>query len=252
MKKTLLSLGLAAFALAASAQNSLVLYSGNKTTDFLSGAGYAFGKLTFVDSSFAGSADKALFFTGAAADYIGGYGNASYLTVGQNPISTKFSGDFASTQLGFTYTTQGTEAAIKVQLKNANGVWGYNFDLSAGLANVAAATASISDFKLLVADQPTGAAITETDLLAVDEVQFIVSGKGTAQIVIILDNLVLADASVLGVQDNFITSNKNEVVSVYDIMGKFVATGKLAELNLESGKLYVVKSGNTSRKIVMN
>ena len=46
--------------------------------------------------------------------------------------------------------------------------------------------------------------------------------------------------------------NSNAVVSVYDIMGSFVGTGKVQELGLESGKLYVVKAGNKSRKIVMN
>jgi len=58
--------------------------------------------------------------------------------------------------------------------------------------------------------------------------------------------------SPLGVASDEVAANNNEVVSVYDMMGKFVATGKLKELGLESGKLYVVKSGNKSRKIVMN
>jgi len=57
--------------------------------------------------------------------------------------------------------------------------------------------------------------------------------------------------STLAVADEEVFNN-NEVVSVYDMMGAFVATGKLKELGLESGKLYVVKSGNKSRKIVMN
>lgn len=46
--------------------------------------------------------------------------------------------------------------------------------------------------------------------------------------------------------------NTNNTVSVYDMMGSFVATGKLKELNLTSGKLYIVKSGNKSKKIIMN
>jgi len=64
----------------------------------------------------------------------------------------------------------------------------------------------------------------------------------------------LGDVStiVAGLEDNFLFANANEVVSVYDMMGKFVASGKLNTLGLESGKLYVVKSGNKTRKIVMN
>ena len=46
--------------------------------------------------------------------------------------------------------------------------------------------------------------------------------------------------------------NSNAEVSAYDMMGTFVGTGKLKELGLESGKLYIVKSGNKSRKIIMN
>ena len=57
---------------------------------------------------------------------------------------------------------------------------------------------------------------------------------------------------VTSINEDATISNSNEVVSVYDMMGKFVATGKLNELGLEAGKLYVVKSGNKSRKIVMN
>jgi hypothetical protein len=57
--------------------------------------------------------------------------------------------------------------------------------------------------------------------------------------------------TTVGILDEFITDNNN-VVSVYDMMGALVATGKLKELNLVSGKLYIVKSGNKSRKIVMN
>lgn len=68
-----------------------------------------------------------------------------------------------------------------------------------------------------------------------------------------ITNFKLGDvATITGLEDNFLTENRNEVVSVYDMMGKLVATGKLKELGLESGKLYVVKSGNKSRKIVMN
>jgi hypothetical protein len=68
-----------------------------------------------------------------------------------------------------------------------------------------------------------------------------------------ISDFKLGDVSTItSVEDNFLAANNNQVVSVYDMMGKFVATGKLKELGLESGKLYVVKSGNKSRKIVMN
>ena len=55
----------------------------------------------------------------------------------------------------------------------------------------------------------------------------------------------------VGILDEFVADN-NQEVSVYDMMGALVSKGKLSELNLESGKLYIVKSGNKSRKIIMN
>lgn len=55
----------------------------------------------------------------------------------------------------------------------------------------------------------------------------------------------------VGLSDEEAFSN-NALVSVYDMMGSFVATGKLKELGLESGKLYIVRSGNKSKKIIMN
>jgi len=64
----------------------------------------------------------------------------------------------------------------------------------------------------------------------------------------------LGDVStiVAGITTENVASTSDEVVSVYDIMGKPVASGKMKELNLEIGKLYVVKSGNKSRKIILN
>lgn len=70
-----------------------------------------------------------------------------------------------------------------------------------------------------------------------------------------ISNFKIGDVSTimpLGLTTDEVAANNNQVVSVYDIMGKFVATGKLKELGLEAGKLYVVKSGNKSRKVVMN
>jgi hypothetical protein len=88
---------------------------------------------------------------------------------------------------------------------------------------------------------------------AQSEIQFVLTvGVGETSGSVSFDNLTFVSVDALGIQDNFLSLTKDEVVSVYNIMGAFVATGKLAELNLEAGKLYVVKSGNTTRKIVMN
>jgi hypothetical protein len=256
MKKTILSLALVASALFASAQATLTLYKGDNTTDFLNGAPYSFdGAPVVVDSLKDGASDNFLYYSGSTTGYyIGGYGTSGYSTGGDKiTISSVFNGDFATTTLGFSAFTDGTTPQLKIQLKSATATWGYIFDLSSASSSVAPFSAPLSSFKAIVNDQPTGDAFTATDFATIDEVQFVVGlgvkiGKGTVE----LDNLVLVDPNATGVEDNFLAANNNEVVSVYDMMGKFVATGKLKELGLESGKLYVVKSGNKSRKIVMN
>lgn len=69
-----------------------------------------------------------------------------------------------------------------------------------------------------------------------------------------ISNFRLGDVSsvITNIEKEETESEGSEVVSVYDSMGQFVATGKMNSLGLEYGKLYIIKSGNKSRKIVMN
>ncbi|MBC7389773.1 MAG: hypothetical protein H7329_11215 [Opitutaceae bacterium] len=57
-------------------------------------------------------------------------------------------------------------------------------------------------------------------------------------------------ALVAGIE-NVNSSSSEETVSAYDMLGNFVGTGKIKELGLESGKVYIVKSSSQTRKIVM-
>ena len=66
-------------------------------------------------------------------------------------------------------------------------------------------------------------------------------------------NFKLGDTmTILGINnDSASSSSSEEIVSAYDMLGNFVGTGKIKELGLESGRVYIVKSSSETRKIVM-
>lgn len=200
MKKILLSIGFAISCLAVTAQSTLVIYSGNKKTDLINGKGFTFDALVVSDTTLPGATDKAMFLTGPGNNdnYVGGYGNAGYGSGGKTRFGAKYAGDFAKSAISFTGFTKGTKTQIKIELKAGAKSWGYIYNLKAGMNAPATFTALASNFKEIVDYQPTGANMTEEELAAVDEVQFVVSldGKpGTA--FLILDNLVLSDVPVV-------------------------------------------------------
>ena len=66
-------------------------------------------------------------------------------------------------------------------------------------------------------------------------------------------NFKLGDVmTITSINNEQVTSSSSEeIVSAYDMLGNFVGTGKIKELGLESGKVYIVKSSSQTRKIVM-
>jgi hypothetical protein len=48
--------------------------------------------------------------------------------------------------------------------------------------------------------------------------------------------------------DRSLANLKDEVVSVYDMVGNLIASGKFSEINLTEGKMYIVKYGNSVKK----
>jgi hypothetical protein len=50
--------------------------------------------------------------------------------------------------------------------------------------------------------------------------------------------------------DRSLANLKDEVVSVYDMVGNLIASGKFSEINLTEGKMYIVKYGNSVKKIL--
>lgn len=69
-----------------------------------------------------------------------------------------------------------------------------------------------------------------------------------------ISNFRLGDVSniVTEIDSNEMDYNNKEEVSVYDAMGRFIGTGNLNSLGLEYGKLYMVKSGDKTRRIIIN
>ncbi len=253
MKKTLLSLGLAAFAFVANAQTSYIIFDGTAKGKCNSDP-YSFGadpaKLT------KDTVNSEVYLTlagGTKAGYAGGGGIADW----GNPLG--YAGKVATSALVFDAFTKSTSPGFQIQFKTTTGaVFGYSWsfkDSAAVKTGFSRVLALVSDFKLKSkAGVFDSTVVTDAELMgAQSEIQFVLTvGDGETSGSVSFDNLTFVTVGALGIQDNFLSSTKDEVVSVYNIMGAFVATGKLADLNLEAGKLYVVKAGNTTRKIVMN
>lgn len=255
MKKTLLALSLSAISFGTFAQTPFVLYKGDATTDFLNGKFYSFDAPSpkVVDSLFLGATDKSLYFSGSTTGYfVGGFGNSGYSGATKLKIASAFTGGVATSTFGFSASTLGTDAVLKVQLKSATATFGYVFDLTAGKTGPAPFSVTLGTFKTIVANEPTGTAITDVDFATIDEIQFVVNSKtevGTATVV--LDNIILINATVAGLSNDFIVESKDEVLAAYDVLGNEVAKGKASELNLEAGRLYILKSATKSRKVII-
>lgn len=253
MKKTLLSLvALLSFS---SVAQTLVLYSGNSSTDFINGGPYAFdkAKMTITDSLKSGAADKFYYITGATSSwYVGGVGTGSYGATGNPTIS--YSGKVESTNVDFSAYTKGGSVKMTVVFKSAAGsAWGKEIELTgADLAEKVFSTPLASFTKRNADYSFSTTPITDEDLATVSAFEFGVtylsnSGVGTAEIE--FDNFKLESATA--VNDVLLTSTfSNETINVYNANGSKVATGKLSDINLEAG-FYIVKSDSKTVKVMV-
>ncbi len=248
MKKLILSLGLAGLSLTTFAQQTVTLYSGD-ANDLFNSDGYGFkGTMYKKDSTILGN--KVVYLSATSSGYYaGGAGLSAYP---ETPIAQTFTGKVATSTLSFSAFTNNTNATLKVQFQAGENTWGHVYDLSAEKSIPATVSALLSDFNLNVNDAPTGPALTDADFATVTAIQFVIGNPtsvgGTATLFI--DDLKLNDPNVvLGLAST--SSSSEETVSAYDMLGNFVGTGKIKELGLESGKVYIVKSASQTRKIVM-
>ena len=264
MNKLLLSIALFFTFKLASAQSELVVYSGDKSKDFFNFKPYSYNGLAVKDTLIA-LKDTALYLSGKALNYFaGGFGNTRYNSTGKNIlISSVYKGDFAKTRIGFDAITTTPSTTINIHLfKNTDGTaipyerWEYAFDLCPTMPCPTSFSAQLSDFRAIDENyMPKGPKMLASDFDKVLGIQFniiVTTNGGAGSTSILFDNLVLSDKDVITSLDESAQISSNEEISVFDGMGMFVANGKLNELNLESGKLYIVKSGIKARKVIIN
>lgn len=252
MKKTLLSLvALLSFS---SVAQTLVLYSGNSSTDFINSTPAVFNKapMTITDSLKSGASDKFYYFNGTTSSwYVGGAGTGRYGTTNNPTIS--YTGKVESSNVNFSAYTKGGSVKLAIVFKSASAAWGKEIELTgADLAEKVFSTPLTSLTKRNADYSFSTTPITDEDLATIYEFEFGVtylsnSGVGTAEIE--FDNFKLESATA--VNDELLTSTfANEAVTVYNANGSKVATGKLSDINLEAG-FYIVKSDSKTVKVMV-
>lgn len=262
MKKLLLSFAaLTAFTFA-NAQSDFVIYSGNLETDFFNIKPYTYNGLSVKDTLVAGQ-DKALFLKGKATNYFaGGFGSSRYNTSDPVLLSSEYKGDFSKTRINFNAITTTPGTIINIDLfKNPDGItypndrWEYAFEICPNTPCPTSFSALLSDFKAIDENyMPKGPNMLASDFANVIGIQFniiVTANNGNGSTSILFDNLTFSEDVLTGLDETIQISN-NEDVSVFDSIGRFISSGKLNELNLESNKLYIVKSGNKARKVIIN
>lgn len=264
MKKLLLSFTLFTTHILASAQSELVIYSGDIATDFFNVKPYTFDGLLVKDTLLSDQ-NQALFLKGSTTNYYaGGFGNSGYNSSGAIPLGTVYNGDFAKTKINFDAKTSLLGARINIDLFNLDTPntyppkerWHYEFDICPALPCPTSFSALLSDFWTLDETyNPTGTKMTSSDFGKINQFHFntiVTSPSSGGNVTIIFDNLILSDKDIITTLDETTQLSNNENVSVFDSMGRFVANGKYNDLHLESGKIYLVRSGNKARKLIIN
>lgn len=260
MKKLLLSsvvlLGLAANV---KAQAPVIIFDGTEE-EVANGNPYAFENSPATVKLDTNLSDGNVYLhatgTNASGGYAGGVGVGGYNGTGQlKPLG--YTGDVESSVVWLKVRTQSTTPKFQIQFKSDSVNFGYewNFSDSTVSNNWIQLWVPTSEFKL---KNKAGAfdsiAVSDARLQsATSEVQFIISTVGVDETVIVdIDDLIIAPEEPNGLENNALFADAaDEVVTVFDMVGTQVAQGKVRDLNLENGKLYIFKSAKGSRKVVI-
>ncbi|MFQ3575297.1 MAG: hypothetical protein SNJ77_02565 [Cytophagales bacterium] len=60
------------------------------------------------------------------------------------------------------------------------------------------------------------------------------------------------DGGLTGTKDQLVRRYNNENVNVYNVQGMLIGTGKISEMNLNKGQMYIIKSETKTQKVVLN
>ena len=253
MKKLLLTIGVAALSLTSFAQSSFTLFDGSSSSA-LNGKPYSFGGATVtVDTASVIGVDF-VYYHMLASD-TGGYGGgvgAGRFKAGGMIEKVPFTGSVSNTTLSFKVNTNSTSPVVKFQFVTMSGKqFGYQFDFTDSLSaktDFAEVMLPASMLKMIVADQFTTNDVADSLITSIAQLQFVFAVKGGEANV---GDISFIEANPLGLSDSFTSTSSNETVSAYDMLGNLVGTGKINDLALENGRVYIIKSSSETKKIVM-
>ena len=273
----LLTFGFQAFA-QPQLPNTLVLYSGDKSIDFINGEPYGFDNGLAIFES--GTTDKFYSMIGktdvAKPYFVGSAGAGSYDPTSNPTID--YLGQVANTSVAFTSVSQGKDLKLSIAFASddQSKVWGYEFALPASTTPVML-TAPLGLFKLRDNSKAfSGAVITEADLATVSKFEFGLTnlsdgGVGVAELH--FDNFMLLDTYLTGTSNSNISNafffvypnpcntgilNLGESEVSYTLstaIGVVAKSGvghKVDVSNLEKGMYLISTSNGKMAKVILN
>lgn len=181
MKKILLSALAISASLLTFGQDVLSIYGPTAPADFFVNGAYSFDGISFdIDTAATGELGP-VSLTGSSAGpeayYVGGFGLAQFTGPGTKAaISTSnYAGTVENTTVILELEAIEAPAEIKLQFIGASATYGAVLNVATPTTEVTSYTVNASDLKEIIANNPTGDAITDAEMLTLDEFQVVFS-----------------------------------------------------------------------------
>ena len=181
MKKILLSALAISASLLSFGQDILSIYGPTAPADFFVNGAYSFDGIAFdIDTAATGELGPVA-LTGSSAGpeayYVGGFGLAQFTGPGTKaPISTSsYTGTVANTTVILELEAIEAPAEIKLQFIGATASYGAVINVAAPTTEITSYTVNAADLKEIIANNPTGDAITDAEMVTLDEFQIVFS-----------------------------------------------------------------------------
>ncbi len=273
MKKLLLAAALVATSISANAQNYTIYDGANPSESFINSI-YDFDGITAsLDTVTTSPAlQTVISATGTTAGYyIGGIGAAKFTDVDVKATIADYTGTVSNTEVMYNVLTDTTVLKIKFQFKSGAKTFGYEADLGGAVAVPTDFSFAMSEVKEVIGDDPTGDVITDEELLAIDEFQWVVictANDGVCGANLTINNVLFTSLTVGLSTDQVatITSFPNPAtdvvtfsqelsnVSVFDMKGNVIATfsntKSINVSNYQAGLYYISSTEYTTKVVV--
>ena len=262
-----------ASAMFANAQTMYPIYDGaNPSTSFI-GSVYSFDGITAsIDTVQMNPVQTEIKATGITSGYyIGGIGAAKFTGPDQKAAISSFDGTVVCTTVIFSAATDTSVLKIKFQFKTGVKTFGYEYDFGGAVATLSDFSFAMEDVKEVVNDNPTGDVITDEEMLAIDEFQWVVictANDGVCGANLTIKNMIFSSiiSGLTTTQSSSISSFPNPTsdvvtfsqelsnITVFDMKGNivdtFVAAKAINVSNYQAG-LYYISSAEYNTKVVV-